>query len=34
VFGVKESRVRDFVAGDDGILVCEHDVVLRRHRDD
>jgi hypothetical protein len=30
VFGVKDSLVRDFVAGPDGVLVCEHDVVLRR----
>jgi catechol 1,2-dioxygenase len=30
VFGVKDSLVRDFVPGDDGVLVCEHDVVLRR----
>ncbi len=29
VFGVKDSLVRDFVRGDDGVLVCEHDVVLR-----
>jgi protocatechuate 3,4-dioxygenase beta subunit len=29
VFGVKESLVRDFVVGDDGIAVCETDVVLR-----
>ena len=30
VFGVKDSLVRDFVAGADGVLVCTHDVVLRR----
>ena len=30
VFGVKDSLVRDFVPGPDGVLVCEHDVVLRR----
>ena len=29
VFGVKDSLVRDFVPGTDGVLVCEHDVVLR-----
>jgi hypothetical protein len=29
VFGVKDSLIRDFVPGDDGILVCELDVVLR-----
>jgi catechol 1,2-dioxygenase len=29
VFGVKDSLIRDFVPGDDGVLVCEHDVVLR-----
>jgi len=29
VFGVKDSLVRDFVPGPDGVLVCEHDVVLR-----
>ena len=29
VFGVKASLVRDFVPGEDGVLVCEHDVVLR-----
>ena len=28
VFGVKESLVEDFVPGDDGVLVCEHDFVL------
>ena len=30
VFGVKDSLVRDFVPGAGGVLVCEHDVVLRR----
>jgi len=30
VFGVKPSLVRDFVADPDGVLVCHHDVVLRR----
>jgi catechol 1,2-dioxygenase len=30
VFGVKDSLVRDFVPDPDGVLVCEHDVVLRR----
>ena len=29
VFGVKDSLVRDFAPGPDGVLVCEHDVVLR-----
>ncbi len=29
VFGVKPSLVRDFVAGPDGVLVCEQDFVLR-----
>jgi catechol 1,2-dioxygenase len=28
VFGVKDSLVRDFVRGDDGVLVCEHEIVL------
>lgn len=28
VFGVKESLIRDFVAGADGVLVCEHDIIL------
>jgi catechol 1,2-dioxygenase len=28
VFGVKESLIEDFIAGDDGVLVCEHDIVL------
>jgi protocatechuate 3,4-dioxygenase beta subunit len=32
VFGVKDSLVRDFVAGPDGVLVCRHDVVLRVRR--
>jgi catechol 1,2-dioxygenase len=30
VFGVKNSLVRDFVPDGGGLLVCEHDVVLRR----
>lgn len=30
VFGVKESLIRDFIPDDDGILVCEHDMVLAR----
>jgi hydroxyquinol 1,2-dioxygenase len=30
VFGVKESLIRDFVPGADGILRCESDFVLRR----
>jgi protocatechuate 3,4-dioxygenase beta subunit len=30
VFGVKESLVEQFVPGDDGVLVCDHDFVLRR----
>lgn len=30
VFGVKESLIEDFVADADGVLVCEHDVVLTR----
>ena len=30
VFGVKESLIRDFVSGPDGVLVCEHDMVLAR----
>jgi protocatechuate 3,4-dioxygenase beta subunit len=29
VFGVKLSLVRDFRPGPDGVLVCEHDIVLR-----
>ena len=28
VFGVKQSLVRDVVPGDDGVLVCEHDITL------
>jgi catechol 1,2-dioxygenase len=28
VFGVKQSLIKDFVAGPDGSLVCEHDFVL------
>lgn len=30
VFGVKDSLVEDFVPGPDGVLVCEHDIVLAR----
>lgn len=30
VFGVKESLIEDFVPDADGVLVCEHDVVLTR----
>lgn len=30
VFGVKESLVEQFVRGSDGVLVCDHDFVLRR----
>jgi protocatechuate 3,4-dioxygenase beta subunit len=30
VFGVEESLVEQFVPGDDGVLVCDHDFVLRR----
>jgi len=29
VFGVKESLIEDFVAAEDGTLLCEHDFVLR-----
>lgn len=32
VFGVKASLIRDFVPGQDGVVVCEHDVVLRPER--
>lgn len=28
VFGVKDSLIRDFVPGDDGVLVCQNDIVL------
>jgi catechol 1,2-dioxygenase len=28
VFGVKESLIEDFLPGPDGVLVCEHDIVL------
>ena len=28
VFGVKQSLIRDFVPGDDRVLVCEHDITL------
>jgi len=30
VFGVKDSLIEDFLPGDDGLLVCEHDIVLAR----
>ena len=30
VFGVKDSLIEDFVPGPDGVLVCEHDIVLGR----
>ena len=30
VFGVKESLISDFVRGEDGVLRCERDFVLRR----
>ena len=30
VFGVKESLIRHFVTGEDGVLRCESDFVLRR----
>lgn len=30
VFGVKDSLIADFAPGDDGVLVCEHDIVLAR----
>ncbi len=30
VFGVKDSLIADFVPGSDGVLVCEHDIVLAR----
>ena len=30
VFGVKESLIEDFVPGQDGVLVCRHDIVLAR----
>lgn len=33
VFGVKESLIEDFVPGEDGVLVCEHDFVLAREGD-
>jgi hypothetical protein len=29
VFGVKASLIEDFVRGEQGELVCEHDFVLR-----
>jgi catechol 1,2-dioxygenase len=31
VFGVKDSLIEDFLPGDDGVLVCQHDIVLARH---
>lgn len=30
VFGVKESLIEDFVPSEDGVLICEHDIVLAR----
>lgn len=30
VFGVKESLIKDFIPGEDGVLYCEHDFVLAR----
>ena len=30
VFGVKDSLIEDFLPGDDGMLVCQHDIVLAR----
>jgi catechol 1,2-dioxygenase len=30
VFGVKDSLIEDFLPGEDGVLVCEHDIVLAR----
>jgi protocatechuate 3,4-dioxygenase beta subunit len=30
VFGVKESLVEEFLPDEDGVLVCDHDFVLRR----
>ncbi len=30
VFGVKESLIEDFVPGEDGVLICDHDIVLSR----
>ena len=30
VFGVKDSLIRDFVPGTDGVLRCESDFVLRK----
>jgi catechol 1,2-dioxygenase len=30
VFGVKDSLIEDFLPGDDGVLVCQHDIVLAR----
>lgn len=30
VFGVKDSLIRDFVPGEDGVLVCEHNITLHR----
>ena len=29
-FGVKDSLIRDFVPGEDGVVRCESDFVLRR----
>ncbi len=30
VFGVKDSLIEDFLPGEDGVLVCEHDIVLAK----
>jgi len=30
VFGVKDSLIEDFLPGADGVLVCDHDIVLAR----
>jgi catechol 1,2-dioxygenase len=30
VFGVKDSLIEDFLPGDDGVLVCDHTIVLAR----
>lgn len=32
VFGVKDSLIDDFVPGADGVLACDHDIVLARVR--
>lgn len=31
VFGVKDSLIEDFVPGEDGVLVCDHDIVLSKN---